>query len=102
MPATESTWRDTKLLHHIFAVTGGVLTIATVWMIYKDHVRSWKAYQVDMVDIDLKMTKMREEQYETGEALVAHQRLSAELAAVKSAAIPAAQVALFQTQLDDL
>jgi hypothetical protein len=102
MPATESTWRDTKLLHHIFAVSGVVLTIATIWMIYKDHVRSWKAYQVNTVDIDLKMTRMREEQYATGDALVTHERLSAELAAAKAAAIPAELLDQFKRQLDDL
>src|SRR5262245_33398391 len=100
MPATESTWRDAKLLHHIFAVSGVVLTIATIWMIYKDHVRSWKAYQVSTVNIDLKMTKMREEQYATGAALLEHQRLSQQLEAAKAEPIPAESLAQFQSQLE--
>lgn len=45
MPATEKTWRDQKLLHVAFGVTGLVMFIATVWMLVIDHVREWKGYQ---------------------------------------------------------
>jgi hydroxylamine reductase (hybrid-cluster protein) len=36
---------------------------------WADNARSWKQYQVATTDIDLKMIKLREEQYETAEAL---------------------------------
>ena len=49
MPATESTWRHMPLMHRIFAISGVILTLATVWMFYKDHVRSWKAIQPKVV-----------------------------------------------------
>ena len=67
MPATESTWRNPQSLHRIFAVTGVVLTISTLWMFWKDHARSWKQYQVTVNNIDLKMNKLRQEQFETGD-----------------------------------
>src|SRR5204862_6222307 len=53
MPANETTWRNTQQLHRIFAVTGVLLTISTVWMVWKDHARSWKTYQVQTTDVDL-------------------------------------------------
>lgn len=84
MPATESIWRDTSLLHRVFAVVGVVLTIGTVWMFWKDHARSWKTYQVEINNIDLKMNQLRQEQYETGDALLEHQQRQRELAAVKA------------------
>ncbi|HEX5106480.1 MAG TPA: hypothetical protein VFV87_21825, partial [Pirellulaceae bacterium] len=102
MPATESTWRNTKLLHHIFAVSGVVLTISTIWMLYKDHVRSWKTYQSNAVNIDLKMTKMRQEQYETGDALVEHNRLAAALVTAQAQPAPAELLSQFQSQLESL
>ena len=75
MPATESTWRDTSCMHRIFAVTGVVLTIGTVWMFWKDHARSWKAYPGrQVVNIDLKMNELRQEQFETGDAVLDAQR----------------------------
>src|SRR5262245_54995293 len=84
MPATESTWRDTGRMHRIFAVCGVLLTVSTVWMFWKDHYRSWKTYQVKTVDVDLKMTKLREQQFETGEAVIEHEQRAEELAAAKA------------------
>lgn len=102
MPATESTWRDTKLLHRIFAISGVVLTISTIWMFYKDHARSWKNYQVNTVNIDLKMTRMRQEQFETGDALALHQRLAAERDAALAAAVEPQLLGQFKSHLETL
>jgi cytochrome c551/c552 len=87
MPATESTWRNSSQLHRIFAVTGVLLTISTVWMFWKDHARTWKTYQVETNEIDLKMNQLRQEQYETGEAVVEHDRRATELAEAKATPI---------------
>ncbi|MCA9260421.1 MAG: PDZ domain-containing protein, partial [Planctomycetales bacterium] len=46
MPATEQTWRSQKLLHVIFGVSAIVMTIATVWLMAKDHNREWKQVQL--------------------------------------------------------
>lgn len=102
MPATESTWRDTMQLHRVFAVTGLLLTIATVWMFWADHARSWKGYQVDINEIDLKMNKLRQEQYETGDALVEHDRAASALAAAKAEPLDAASLAKFKSLAIDL
>src|SRR6476619_5811222 len=84
MPANESTWRNTTQLHRIFAVTGVLMTIGTVWMFWKDHARTWKTYQVKTTDVDLKINEMRQQQFETGEAVVEHDRRSHELAEAKA------------------
>jgi hypothetical protein len=45
MPATEQTWRNTKRLHLIFALSSIALLLSTLWMIAADHQREWKQYQ---------------------------------------------------------
>jgi hypothetical protein len=102
MPATESTWRDTRLLHHVFAVTGALLTISTVWMLWKDHARTWKSYQVDVNNIDLKMNELRQVQYETGDALIAHEQAAAALAAAKAQTLDDALLSKFKSLSQDL
>ena len=102
MPATESTWRNQQNLHRIFAVTGIVLTISTLWMFWKDHVRSWKQYQVTVNNIDLKMNELRQQQFETGDAVLVHDQRHAELAAAKALPLPAAPLGEFKTQAADL
>src|SRR5262245_47811300 len=102
MPATESTWRNTQQLHRIFAVSGVLLTICTVWMFWKDHARSWKTYQVQINNIDLKMNDLRQQQYETGDALVQHDQRAAELAAARATPIDERRLAEFKSQATDL
>src|SRR4030095_8917455 len=84
MPATESTWRHMPLMHRIFAISGVILTLATVGMFYKDHVRAWKAIQPKVVEIDLAMNRWRQEEFETNAAIVTHEKLSQELAGAKA------------------
>ncbi len=45
MPATEQTWRDSKLLHLVFGVTSLLMLVCTIWMLAADHRREWKDYQ---------------------------------------------------------
>lgn len=45
MTATTKTWRNMQQMHRIFAVSGVVLLIATVWMLVADHRRQWKSIQ---------------------------------------------------------
>src|SRR6476620_108385 len=105
MPANEATWRNTQQLHRIFAVSGVLLTISTVWMFWKDHARSWKTYQVQANDVDLKMNELRQKQFETGEALITHTQRSRELIEVKASAVDAQLLEEFVSQahkLDDV
>src|SRR2546428_11896127 len=87
MPANEATWRNTQRLHRIFAVSGVLLTISTVWMFWKDHARSWKTYQVQTTDVDIKMMELRKQQYETTEAVREHELRARELAEAKAQTI---------------
>jgi len=97
MPATEATWRNSQALHRIFAVTGVVLTISTLWMFWKDHARSWKNYQVTINNIDLKMNKLRQQQFATGDAVLEHDQRAAERAAAKALPVNSAALAEFKT-----
>ena len=45
MPATEQTWRNSKLLHVVFGISGLAMLITTIWMLAADHRREWKDYQ---------------------------------------------------------
>jgi len=46
MPATEQTWRNQTKMHVIFAVSGVIMLVATVWMMAADHLREWKDWQL--------------------------------------------------------
>ncbi len=79
MPATEQTWRNQARLDLIFAVSGVVLLIATILMFYRDHERPWKAIQPVAVNLEQKMTKWRQEQYKTQDAIREHDELQSAL-----------------------
>lgn len=46
MPATEKTWRDQLWMHVIFGVSSLVMLLATIWMLWKDHNREWRRWQL--------------------------------------------------------
>lgn len=102
MPATETTWRDTGRLHQIFAVTGVLLVVGTIWMFWKDHARSWKTYQVNALNVDQKINELRQKQYETGAAVVEHDARALELAEVKARPIDAATLKKFKEDAGEL
>ncbi|MGD9723675.1 MAG: hypothetical protein AB7O59_05020 [Pirellulales bacterium] len=52
MPATEQTWRDSKLLHLVFGLTAVAMLATTVWMLAADHRREWKDYQNKFQDLE--------------------------------------------------
>ncbi len=99
MPATEQTWRDQKLLHRVFAVSGLLMLIATVWMFYVDHARSWKPYQRTARDIEIKMTRWRELEYQTKDQIAAVAQLEAELAATRQQPLDAAAIEAFKEEV---
>src|SRR5438045_9095664 len=102
MPANEATWRNTQQLHRIFAVSGVLLVISTVWMFWKDHARSWKTYQVKTTDVDIKMLDLRQQQYETADAVQEHELRGRELAVAKAAPIDDGLLAEFKSLATDL
>ena len=95
MPATESTWRNQALLHRVFAVSGLVLTVATVWMFYKDHSRPWKQNQVVALNVEEKYNQWRQEEFKTTEAVYRHDRLMGEWIRVSSLPVDKSRVDAF-------
>lgn len=51
MPASEGFYRDQKKLHVFFFVMSLLLLIATIWMLAEDHLRPWKVYQREFVQV---------------------------------------------------
>jgi hypothetical protein len=100
MPATESTWRNQALLHRVFAVTGLILTLTTIWMFYADHERRWKDYQVQTLHVDQAMNVMRQEEVESSAAYAEHEKYDAELKRASSSAVPAGPFQEFLEQLE--
>jgi cytochrome c2 len=43
---------DTKVLNKIFAVISVVFLLVTIWMVFDDYIRPWKAVQVKALDIE--------------------------------------------------
>src|SRR6478609_1407074 len=102
MPANEATWRNTQQLHRVFAVSGVLLVISTVWMFWKDHARSWKTYQVQTTDVDIKMLALRQQQYQTTEAVREHDLRARELAEANARPIDDGLLSRFKSLATDL
>ncbi len=73
MPATEQTWRDSKLLHVIFGVSGVAMLVMTIWMLAADHNREWKPVQRKFREIEAwytqaKITEQDSTEYEQEKA----------------------------------
>lgn len=43
---------DTKVLNKVFAVISIVFLLVTIWMVFDDYIRPWKAVQVKALDIE--------------------------------------------------
>ncbi len=56
MPATESTWRNQKLLHVIFGISSLLMLLTSIWMFANDHRRQWKDYQRKFRDVEVNLT----------------------------------------------
>ncbi|MEQ8785875.1 MAG: c-type cytochrome [Pirellulaceae bacterium] len=98
MPATEQTWRNQKLLNHVFAATGVLLLFSTIWMLVKDHNREWKGYQQNTRTVELTRNQWEQEQ-----ARVRLETLQAELEAsaleTQSQPIPDDLLEKFKTEV---
>jgi len=100
MPATEQTWRSTSLLHKIFAVSGMILLVSTIWMFAKDHARPWKPYQRTANQVELTLTDWRKLQFETNEAVAEHTVLVEQLDKARRQAIEWELVKAFIEQVE--
>ncbi len=80
MPATEQTWRDSKLLHLVFGITALLMLVSTVWMLAADHRREWKVYQNRFRNIEAwsaqsRLSQQQSAQFES-EVSEAHEALA--------------------------
>ncbi|MDA1052017.1 MAG: hypothetical protein O3C40_16245 [Planctomycetota bacterium] len=100
MPATEQTWRNTKLLHKIFAVSGVVMLATTIWVLAKDHARPWKPYQRTASQVEITLTDWRKLQYETNEAEAEKTKLEDRLGAVRREAVAGDLIDEFIAQVE--
>jgi hypothetical protein len=86
MPATEQTWRNTKLLHMVFGLTSLAMLVVTLWMFADDHNREWKDYQqtyyqkLEVWNLAARSREQQDAEYKAAEAArdaeVARQRTS--------------------------
>ncbi|MCA9270785.1 MAG: hypothetical protein KDA41_20035, partial [Planctomycetales bacterium] len=99
MPATEQTRYNLGLLHKIFAVSGVVLLVATIWMFAKDHDRSWKRYQETFRDIEVAGARWQEIRAEAERNKEAGDRFKAELLVAQSTAPSQESLGTFLSEL---
>ena len=98
MPATESTWYNMPFMHRVFAVSGVVLTLATIWMFYKDHYRPWKVHQKTNVSTEKKYNELREAAFETAQVQADLARFSIAESEAKALPIDSAAVLAFEAE----
>jgi hypothetical protein len=67
MPATEQTWRSSKLLHAVFGITSLAMLVTTLWMLGADHKREWKNYQRKFRDVETWTAQSRIDEQETND-----------------------------------
>jgi cytochrome c2 len=96
MPATEQTWRNQKLLHVVFAVSGVAMLGATIWMFAADHFREWKPIQRTFIKVETDMSAWQQQQYLTSQEIQKHAELEAALAAARSRPIDGDQLELLK------
>ncbi len=65
MPATEQTWRESKLMHVVFGISSLAMLVTTIWMLAADHRREWKDYQRKFQDIETWTAQARINQQES-------------------------------------
>jgi hypothetical protein len=96
MPATEQTWRDSKLLHMVFGFSAIAMLITTIWMLAADHRREWKDYQKKYQQIETWTANARISQEETTSFEDTLHELEAQLEAARQVVPPEERVGRFE------
>jgi hypothetical protein len=99
MPANEQTWRDIPLLHRIFAITGVLMLLSTIWVFWADHRREWRRTQDQMVRIDTTMNRWRQEQFETDAATLVHTEKSHAKLQIDAESVPSELIERFAEEV---
>ncbi len=50
---------DTKVLNKVFAVISVIFLLVTIWMVFDDYIRPWKAVQIKALDIEKQKSRKR-------------------------------------------
>jgi cytochrome c2 len=101
MPATEQTWYDQNRLHLLFAISGTILFIATVWMLLADHNREWKVQQSQARNVLLTADRWKEEHLATAETEQKHAELQSALLTAQSQPIADELLQRFEQEVRD-
>jgi len=99
MPATDQTWYPMKLLHRLFALASLALLATTVWLVVKDHQRSWKQYQRAAHRIEGRMAAWRKYQFETDDAVRRRQQLESQRDEVQRQGLERGLLAQFRAEV---
>ncbi|HXH73409.1 MAG TPA: c-type cytochrome [Bacteriovoracaceae bacterium] len=87
---------DTKVLNKIFAVISVVFLLVTIWMVFDDYIRPWKAVQVKALDIEKQKTQEKIKEIEGGIDATKLKEAKAKIAAGEK------EVAAKQDQIDKI
>ena len=93
MPATEQEWRFPPLMHTIFAVSGLLLLVSTIWMFAADHSREWKHYQRTGRRVERDLTRWESFQFQTDQVVSEQGKLLDDLAKLR-------RIPIFPNQYD--
>src|SRR5690242_5180139 len=97
MPATEQTWRDSKLLHVVFGLSSLAMLVTTVWMLAVDHRREWKDVQRKFRDVETWTAQSRIDEQDTSDYEKRKVELERALAKVRAEVPEASQIDAFVT-----
>ena len=101
MPATEETLRTQRLMHSIFAVSGIVMLLVTIWMFAADHSREWKAYQRTGRRVARELTRWDAFQYQTNQAVNKAHELQRQLEQTRQEPIDSRLYKSFKQKVDN-
>ncbi len=101
MPATEQTWRDSKLLHVVFGISAIAMLITTIWMLAADHRREWKDYQKKYQQIEAWTAQARINQEQTTDFEDKLHELEERLAAARRVVPPEESVDRFEATVKE-
>jgi hypothetical protein len=87
-------------MHQVFAVSGVLMLLSTIWMFAADHSREWKPIQRTANRVEITMTDWRRLQFETEEAIAEHRELVAAYQLAQREALDAQLLGEFQQEVD--
>ena len=94
MPVTEQTCYNMRRLHKVFAVSSVLLTLVTVWLFARDHLREWKTVQRTSDRIETRLAQWQQYQTLSDDVVSERERLQQALSELMSQPFSGAVVGL--------